>query len=40
VEVVEIQKRRFWVLAPKTPRFAQLVMRVMADRRRWASSTS
>jgi hypothetical protein len=40
VEVVESQERRFRVLVPKTPHFAQLVMRVMADRLRRANSTS
>jgi CRP-like cAMP-binding protein len=40
VEVVEIPERRFWVLVHETPRFAQLVMRVMADRLRRASSTT
>jgi len=33
-EVVEIPERRFWVLVHETPRFAQLVMRVMANRLR------
>jgi CRP-like cAMP-binding protein len=37
VDVVEIPERRFWVLVHETPRFAQLVMRVMADRLRRAS---
>jgi CRP-like cAMP-binding protein len=37
-EVVEIPERRFWVLVHETPRFAQLVMRVMADRLRKMSS--
>ncbi|HWC86812.1 MAG TPA: cyclic nucleotide-binding domain-containing protein [Solirubrobacteraceae bacterium] len=39
VEVVEIPERRFWVLVHETPRFAQLVMRVMADRLRRVSGT-
>jgi len=39
VEVVEIPERRFWILVPETPRFAQLVMRVMADRLRRVSRT-
>jgi CRP/FNR family transcriptional regulator, cyclic AMP receptor protein len=33
-EIVEIPERRFWVLVHETPRFAQLVMRVLADRLR------
>jgi CRP-like cAMP-binding protein len=40
VEVVEVPERRFWVLVHETPRFAQLVMRVMADRLRRVSGTS
>jgi CRP-like cAMP-binding protein len=39
VEIVEIPERRFWVLVHETPRFAQLVMRVMADRLRRVSGT-
>jgi CRP-like cAMP-binding protein len=38
-EVVEIPERRFWILVHETPRFAQLVMRVMADRLRRVSGT-
>jgi CRP-like cAMP-binding protein len=38
-ELVEIPVRRFWVLVNETPYFAQLVMRVMADRLRRASGT-
>lgn len=38
-EVVEIPERRFWVLVHETPRFAQLVMRVMANRLRQLSDT-
>jgi CRP-like cAMP-binding protein len=37
VEIVEIAERRFWFLVHETPRFAQLVMRVMAERLRTAS---
>ena len=33
-ELVSIDKRRFWFLVQETPYFAQLVMRVMADRLR------
>lgn len=40
VEVVEIPERRFWFLVSETPRFAQLVMRVMADRLRRVSGTT
>jgi CRP-like cAMP-binding protein len=40
VEVVEIPERRFWILVHETPRFAQLVMRVMADRLRRVSRTA
>ena len=40
VEVVEIPERRFWFLVTETPLFAQLVMRVMADRLRRVSGTS
>jgi len=36
-ELVEILARTFWVLVNETPYFAQLVMRVMADRLRRAS---
>jgi CRP-like cAMP-binding protein len=39
VEIVEIPERRFWVLVHETPRFAQLVMRVMSDRVRRISAT-
>jgi CRP-like cAMP-binding protein len=39
IEIVEIPERRFWVLVQETPRFAQLVMRVMADRLRRVSGT-
>jgi CRP/FNR family transcriptional regulator, cyclic AMP receptor protein len=39
VEVVEIPARHFWVLVQETPRFAQLVMSVMADRLRQLSNT-
>jgi len=39
VELVEIPERRFWILVHETPRFAQLVMRVMADRLRRVSQT-
>lgn len=39
-EVVEIPERRFWVLVQETPRFAQLVMRVMANRLRELTSAS
>ena len=38
-EVVEIPERRFWVLVHETPRFAQLVMREMADRLRRVSDS-
>jgi len=34
VEVVTIDKRRFWFLVQETPYFAEIVMRVMADRLR------
>lgn len=40
VEIVEIPERRFWFLVQETPRFAQLVMRVMADRLRRVSGTA
>ncbi|MGA2009168.1 MAG: cyclic nucleotide-binding domain-containing protein [Solirubrobacteraceae bacterium] len=40
VVLVEIPERRFWVLVHETPRFAQLVMRVMAARLRERSGTS
>ena len=33
-ELVSIDKRRFWFLVQETPYFAQIVMRVMADRLR------
>ena len=39
-EVVEIPARRFWVLVQETPRFAQLVMSVMAHRLRDLSETA
>jgi CRP/FNR family transcriptional regulator, cyclic AMP receptor protein len=39
IDVVEIPERRFWILVHETPRFAQLVMRVMADRLRRVSGT-
>jgi len=38
-EVVQIPARMFWVLVNETPYFAQLVMRVMAQRLRHASGT-
>ena len=38
-ELVEISARMFWVIVHETPYFAQLVMRVMADRLRRASGT-
>jgi CRP-like cAMP-binding protein len=38
-ELVEIPARSFWVLVNETPYFAQLVMRVMAQRLRRASGT-
>lgn len=34
VELVAIDKRRFWFLVQETPYFAEIVMRVMADRLR------
>lgn len=38
-ELVEIPARTFWVLVNETPYFAQLVMRVMAERlRRWSGT--
>jgi CRP-like cAMP-binding protein len=40
IEIVEIPERRFWVLVHETPRFAQLVMREMADRLRRVSGTA
>ena len=40
VELVEIPARQFWVLVHETPRFAHLVMSVMAGRLRRASSTA
>lgn len=40
VELVEIPARQFWVLVHETPRFAHLVMSVMARRLRRAGSTS
>jgi CRP/FNR family transcriptional regulator, cyclic AMP receptor protein len=33
-ELVAIEKRRFWFLVQETPYFAEIVMRVMADRLR------
>jgi CRP-like cAMP-binding protein len=39
-EIVEIPERRFLVLVHETPRFAQLVMREMADRLRRVSGTA
>jgi CRP-like cAMP-binding protein len=33
-ELVTIDKRRFWFLVQETPYFAEIVMRVMADRLR------
>jgi CRP-like cAMP-binding protein len=39
-EVVEIPARHFWVLVQETPRFAQLVMSVMAHRLRELSETA
>jgi CRP-like cAMP-binding protein len=36
--VIEIPARHFWVLVHDTPYFAQLVMRVMAQRLRRQSS--
>jgi CRP-like cAMP-binding protein len=38
-ELVEIPARTFWVLVNETPYFAQLVMRVMAQRLRRATGT-
>jgi CRP-like cAMP-binding protein len=38
-ELVEIPARMFWVLVHETPYFAQLVMRVMAERLRRVSGT-
>ena len=38
-ELVEIRTRTFWVLVNETPYFAQLVMRVMAERLRRATGT-
>lgn len=38
-ELVEIPARTFWVLVHETPYFAQLVMRVMAERLRRATGT-
>jgi len=38
-ELVEIPTRTFWVLVHETPYFAQLVMRVMAERLRRVSGT-
>jgi CRP/FNR family transcriptional regulator, cyclic AMP receptor protein len=38
-ELVEIPARTFWVLLHETPYFAQLVMRVMAERLRRATGT-
>ena len=39
VGLVEIPVRTFWVLVHETPYFAQLVMRVMAERLRNATGT-
>ncbi len=39
-EVVEISARQFWVLVHETPRFAHLVMSVMAHRLRRAGGTT
>jgi CRP-like cAMP-binding protein len=39
-EIVEIPARHFWVLVQETPRFAQLVMSVMAQRLRELSETA
>jgi len=39
-EIVEIPARRFWVLVQETPRFAQLVMSVMAQRLRELSAAA
>jgi CRP/FNR family transcriptional regulator, cyclic AMP receptor protein len=33
-ELVSVEKRRFWFLVQETPYFAEIVMRVMADRLR------
>lgn len=33
-ELVAIDKRRFWFLVQETPYFAEIVMRIMADRLR------
>jgi CRP/FNR family cyclic AMP-dependent transcriptional regulator len=33
-ELVAVDKRRFWFLVQETPYFAEIVMRVMADRLR------
>ena len=38
-EVVEVPERRFWLLVHETPRFAQLVMRVMSERLRRISGS-
>ena len=38
VEVVTIDKRRFWFLVQETPYFAEIVMRVMANRLRRESA--
>lgn len=38
-ELVELPARTFWVLVNETPYFAQLVMRVMAQRLRRATGT-
>jgi CRP-like cAMP-binding protein len=40
VSVIEIPARHFWVLVHDTPYFAQLVMRVMAQRLRRQRSSS
>jgi CRP-like cAMP-binding protein len=39
-EIVEIPARHFWELVQETPRFAQLVMSVMASRLRELSQTA
>ena len=38
-DLVEVPARTFWVLVHETPYFAQLVMRVMAERLRRATGT-
>jgi CRP/FNR family transcriptional regulator, cyclic AMP receptor protein len=39
-ELVTIDRRRFWFLVQETPYFAEIVMRVMADRLRRETSRS